>query len=383
MSIDITFEDAGSHKGADLVNSRLVDLYDFQQASAFNKSSTHNEELTTLVSALLDMDLNPHESELVADVLINLMRQAETHVRQALSERLSVMDTVPLRLALHMASDSIDIAEPILKNSPVFSDMDLIYIIKSKPADYWRAIAQRKELGETVVNSLASCGDMQTSIYLVENQDITLGETALDSLAFIASEEEAICKPLLQRDEVTDELIQNIYKGAGIGIKHYIQDSFGETLGGIAATEIDAVMKEFFHASTPEQEQQSPGEKHLKIAQYYKERGELTVEQILITLKRGQLSLSLAELSVFFDVPLRVIEELAVQDTGQGLAILCNTKELGQPDFISMYLLINRVSNNGEMINPKKLNRAIEYFERIDETLAKQLLDKAVKNAHL
>ncbi|MDB5490479.1 MAG: hypothetical protein JWO78_328, partial [Micavibrio sp.] len=120
----------------------LVRLYESQKlySLASDETPAARAELTGAIAALLEKDLPVGERELVSDLLINLMRQAEKDLREALSERLSTMEHAPLRIVLHMANDEISIARPVLRHSPVLSDLDLMYIIKSKDASYWQEI---------------------------------------------------------------------------------------------------------------------------------------------------------------------------------------------------------------------------------------------------
>lgn len=357
------------------IATHLVELYDFQQIN--NKALDKGEELVGLVTTLLDMDLNPHESELVADVLINLLRQIENNLRIALSERLSIMETVPLRLVLHLAGENIAIAEPILKHSPIFSDMDLIYIIKSKDALYWRAIAQREKLGQQVSNTLVSTGDIETAINLTENENIELSEYAIDTLVSMAQSHDDIAQPLLNRSEITQDIIRSLYSAASVAIKHHIEDNFEGSLQEITPI-MDEVTTEFTNASLSSGASQEPEQTHIQIAQRYKERGMLTIDLMLKTLKRGQFALFVAEMSIYTDLPAAVILDLMLQGSGQGLAILCQHCDILKQDFISIYLLIKRSKFNGAMVNPKDLNRAIEYFDRIDKNVANMLVKQSI-----
>jgi len=150
--MDLSFLDKSSN-----VTPLLVRLYDSHKLHglAQDEKPLARVELVTAVSELLEMELSPRESELMADVMISLMRQAEVDLREALAERLAVLDNVPLRLVLQLSNDEIDVARPVLKKSTVLGDMDLIYIVKSKGPEYWQAIAQREEISNQVINLLS------------------------------------------------------------------------------------------------------------------------------------------------------------------------------------------------------------------------------------
>src|SRR5688572_4950053 len=119
--MDLSFLDKSSG-----VTPLLVRLYDSHKLYrlAKDRKPFARAELTSTVSALLDVALSARETELVADVLIALMRQAEKDLRQALAEKLSILDQVPLRLVLQIANDEIDVAAPVLRNSPILGDLD-------------------------------------------------------------------------------------------------------------------------------------------------------------------------------------------------------------------------------------------------------------------
>ncbi|MGB4058291.1 MAG: DUF2336 domain-containing protein, partial [Alphaproteobacteria bacterium] len=178
----------------------LVRLYDSHKlyGLAKDKEPGARAELTSAVSALLEMKLSPREGELVADVLMSLMRQTEKDLRVAISEKLSVTDNVPLRLILQISNDEIDVAAPILRNSTVLGELDLAYIIKSKSAEYWREIASRKMLSDYVMNMLADTKDFDTAMALAKNMSVKLSEHVLVVLSDLAQKSEAIAAPLLR-----------------------------------------------------------------------------------------------------------------------------------------------------------------------------------------
>jgi len=112
----------------------LVSLYD--KHKIYTMSGDHqpdaSSELANIMSEVLDIDLGPSEKEIITDVLMSLVAQAEKNLRKAIAHKLSVLDSAPLRLILNLANDEIDIATPVLRHSPVLNDTDLLYIINSQ-----------------------------------------------------------------------------------------------------------------------------------------------------------------------------------------------------------------------------------------------------------
>lgn len=373
--MDLSFLDKSSG-----VTPLLVRLYDSHKlySLAKDKKPLARAELTSAVSDLLGMELSPKESELVADVLVALMRQAETDLRQALAEKLSVMENVPLRLVLQIANDEIEVAGPVLKNSPVLGDMDLIYIIKSKGAKYWRAIAERKAMNEQIMNILADTRDFDTALNLIKNRNIRLSEHTLGVLSDLAQEEQMLASPLLRREEVTPDIAGKLYQFVGQEVKQYILDHF-DLDKSVLIDAIDEVVLDFVDAA--ESNEFTPSGSDMKAAERFKEKGLLTIALMLGTLKRGQVKAFVAQFAQYSDLTPQTVSEILTQPSGQGLAVICKAYEVPKSDFISMYLLTNRVRSHGKMVNVNDISKAVGYFDRIRTDVAQNILKNSMRKS--
>ncbi len=356
------------------VTPLLVRLYDSQRLSglASDKQPQAKSELMAAISELLEMELSPREAELVADVMIELLSQAELEMRQALSVRLAALDNVPLRLVLQMASDEISVADTVIRKSSVLSDLDLIYIIKSKGSEYWQAVAQREEINDPVVNMLVDTGDLETAVRLAENMGIALNEYAVDALANMAQNSDRLAKPLLRREEVSPTLAQKLYQFVGAELKSFIKEEYGIEHGSIADA-VDDVLLEFV-ASTEGGHEFSPSIVMLKDAARQKEKGLLTVKVMLESLRRGQIMPFVAQISTYTGLDVASMLEILGQSSGQGLAIACKAFDIDKEDFISIYLLTNSIHNKGRMVELSGMGRAISYYTRIDKDTALHIL---------
>jgi uncharacterized protein (DUF2336 family) len=355
------------------VTPLLVKLYDSHKLHglARDKQPQARSELTNAVTELLDKDLSPRETELIADVLIALMRQAEKDLRQALSERLSVMNSVPLRVALHIANDSIDIAAPVLKNSPVLGDMDLIYIIKSKSAEYWRSIAQRRKLSDQVQNILADTKDFKTAVELSRNLYIEMTDHTLTVLSDIAQGQDELAVPLLRRDEITKDIAAKLYRNAGENLKQMIAQNFG--IGSNTAIQaVDEIVLDLEDSATAKEFM--PSKATLNAADRFKEKGLLTINMMLGSLKRGQISSFISQFSKFCGLTPETIIEILKQPNGQGLAVACKAFGIEKQDFTSIYLLTNKVRNDDKSAQIKDITKAVQYFDHIRPEVAQSIM---------
>lgn len=371
--MDLNFLDKSS-----AVMPLLVRLYDSQKLASLAKDgrSDAQTELFDAVSELLDMELSPRESELVADVLIGLVRQAELDIRQALAEKLSILDNAPLRIILQLANDEIEVAGSILRHSPVLGDMDLTYIIKSHGPSYWQAIAQREQLSTAVMNLLAETRDLETALQLVQNENIRLSEHTLVVLSDIAQQSDRLAAPLLRRDEVSVDIARRLYQYVGAEIRAHIENEYGVKDTGIAEA-LSEVIVELTEANESANEF-SPSISMLKAADRYKEKGLLTTKLMLGALRRGQIQSFVAQYARYTGLAPKTVVEILQQPSGQGLAVTCKAFEFSREDFVSIYLLTNRIRNQGRMVDMKDMTKAINYFTRIKADIARGIIKNSL-----
>lgn len=359
----------------------LVRLYDSHKLHglAQDEQPLARAELTSAVTELLEMDLSPRESELVADVLIGLMRQAERDLRTALAERLSILENAPLRLMLQLANDDIAVAGSILSKSSVLNDLDLIYIIKSKGAEHWQNIAKRTKMSDQIINILVDTCEQGTVINLAKNKKIQLTEYALDVMSDMACEDEILAKPLLQREEVSADIAKRLYQHVGDALKSYITKTFDLDMDASITNMVDEVIVEFIDASdTLDSADFMPSASLLSAAQRYSDKGLLSVKMMLGSLRRGQVQAFIAQFSKYTGMAPSTVSDMLMQTSGQGLAVTCRAFEVAKADFMSIFLLTNRVRNNEKMIDLKDMTKAMSYYTRVDQNVAKDIVKNSL-----
>ena len=358
------------------VASLLVRLYDTQKVYDLARDSDPlaRAELTSAVAGLLEayVHLSNREPELLSDVLIGLMRQAESDLRAALAERLSVLDDAPLRLVLNLANDEIDVARPVLERSTVLSDLDLIYIVKARGAEHWQAIAARENLSSQLVDVLADKYDEGTAIVLSANERAQMTWHALDVLTAMASNNENIAKPLLMRSELPDNIVRRLYDHVGQDLRHYIRDYYG-IFSGEVTTAIDEIMLEFTSAGQPELFMPNP--RVIQAARQYSEKGKLTLHAMMQSLKRGQIASFIAMFSVYTGMPVEEMHDYMKQSSGKALAVICRAHGVQKSDFATIYLLTNRMRTDHRIINQSDMLAAMGHFDGIRPEVAQELLN--------
>jgi uncharacterized protein (DUF2336 family) len=352
----------------------LVRLHESQRlyTLARDKGPAARAEVTNAVAELLYIELSPRERELLTDVLIALTRQAERDLRSALAERLSVLDNVPLRLALHMANDEIGVAEPVLRKSTVLNDLDLIYIIKSKGRDYWQVIADRDKLSPHVVDILAGTKDPATAIVLSKNDRVCLTEHAISILGEMAKGDDAIARPLLARPEIPESLARALYTFVGTEIKAYLRTYYDIPDQAIEEAAEDIFVE--FSDSSPSQFM--PSKHMVGAADKFAVLGMLNMQIMMETLQRGQIATFIAFFARYTGVSVKRIHDSLREACPKGLAVACRAFGVPKADFSRIYLMTNRMRSRDRIINQQDMMEVLAYFEKVNPEVARRIVKR-------
>ena len=175
-------------------------------------SPDHRADVAVKLSEQLSSGaLAASERKIVEDIFRAMVHDVEVRVRQALAESLKDNPNIPHDVAKSLASDVADVAIPVVENSAVLSDEDLLEIVSSKGADFQQAVASRKVVSEKVSDALADTGNEDVVATLVSNKGAQISEQTLEKVASEFAENAKVNAPLALREnlplKVADKLV--------------------------------------------------------------------------------------------------------------------------------------------------------------------------------
>ncbi len=318
--------------------------------------------LANAVSGFFENDeLNEMEHRLVVEIMMQLIRQAELDLRLALAERLAVLPNVPPEVVIFLANDEISVARPILRQSTVLNDVDLVCIISSKSADYWRSIAEREYLSPTVVGRLIETGDAETAVSMLENPKIVLPQNSLRRMVKAALTYEKLQESMLRRPEMDKDLAADLYGCVSNRLRYEISKRFKIPSEQIE-TALDSLVEELCRDSR--------GNLHvtpamMTLAQRYRERGELSPNQMIKTLRRGQISFFIALFSVQLGLPPDAVLHVIRKEGGKSFAIACRSIGMMKTEFASIYLLSRPARTDEKVVDQQEMAQALKFFDTV------------------
>lgn len=219
---------------ARLTQSELQDLLE-------DPKDDNRAKLASQIAGHIDAsDLSDKERLIAQEILRVMAKDAAVMVREALAESLKHSEELPHDVALELARDVESVALPLLTDSKVFTENDLLELVRGGSGDKQIAIAGRDGVPELVSEALVDTGNTVAVSELVKNQSATIPEVLMHRVVDEFGEDETINGPLALRGDVSatiserlvvlvsDEIRTRMVEGGKIDKKvadHLVQES--------------------------------------------------------------------------------------------------------------------------------------------------------------
>ncbi len=146
--------------------------------------------------------IEPHERQLAGDILIGLLRTADVELRARCAQRLAMIVDAPKPVLRYLARDQIEVARHLIETSRALDDSDLVATIRTGTAAHWAAVAQRRNLSETVTEALAHTQDAVVIEAALRNPFTKFSSVGVDLIVAQSRHARALPAALLTREEV-------------------------------------------------------------------------------------------------------------------------------------------------------------------------------------
>lgn len=160
------------------------------------------------------MELEEGDKESARQILDLMCNDAAALVRRALAVTLRNSPKLPRDIAIKLAKDADAIAVPILKNSPVITDEDLVEIVLSGSPEKQVAIAQRATLGEGLTEVITLYGAKPAVEACTLNEGASFSDDAYAGLLKRFANDDDIKGALVSRSalplHVTEKLVSMV-----------------------------------------------------------------------------------------------------------------------------------------------------------------------------
>lgn len=312
-------------------------------------------------------DLTPDDAKklghLAYDALAILTRDQVTIVRQVIAEALRNVGHAPPEIINRLARDAeIVVAGPILENSPVLTDDDLLGILSETPNTHTlSSIARRALLGNRVADAVAKTGNVEAVGVLLTNSSAQIREDTLDWVieqappvepwhaplvhrpdlsgnaamriaSFIA---DSLLKTLMEREDLSSETMAGLRKEVGVRLRNRGKEA--KAGAGLRAGRDDANLP-LWKRLLNEKESAYDAAKALH------EAGKLDAKTILDALSQREEGFVTAALAIRADVPHGVAGCIVAMQSAKGIVSLASRAKIPGKDLSKLQINLCRVS---------------------------------------
>src|ERR1700761_8454009 len=124
--------------------------------------------------------VNAFERSMTADLLVEMLREAEVEERNRVALRLAPLAEIPNCLVRLLMRDEIEIAKLLIDDCGSLTDADLVACARDASADHRKAIAQRKMITEVVAEAVAEPLETEVLQALLNNTSARLSQPAME-----------------------------------------------------------------------------------------------------------------------------------------------------------------------------------------------------------
>ena len=159
--------------------------------------------------------LRPRQVELLDEILIDLVPQAELIARAELAERPSLFSNAPRVLVGRLARENeILVAGPLLRRSPVIDEEALLEIARVKGQSHLLAMSERSKLSTDLTDVIVQRGDRDVIRRTAGNAGAKFSESGYTELIKRASQDGVLTITVGQRNDLSDQMLKQLLAGS-------------------------------------------------------------------------------------------------------------------------------------------------------------------------
>jgi uncharacterized protein (DUF2336 family) len=301
------------------------------------------------------------------DVMARLVNTIEVKVRAKLASRLAPIANAPSNV-IHMLAfhDDIEVARPVLAQSPRLDDRDLIIAGNNKSQQHLFAITQRVTLSEGVTDVLVERGDRDVVHSVVRNVGARFSDAGFRMLVRRSAGDDALATEVGLRPDIPRQHFLVLLEKASAAVRERLaaeNPQAGAAIDGVVAEVVGGLRLEARNASPDFAAAKAAVERQNRVRRI----GESEIYQYARDRKFEETAIGL---SIMCDTPIDVVER-ALLDPGAEI-ILILAKVAGLSSTTTKAVLLLRAADRG--MSAKDLEHALSSFNRLQVDTARRVL---------
>ncbi len=327
------------------------------------------------VVSLPSSRVNTFERSVTADLLVEILRDAEVDERARVARRLASLVEIPDCLVRLILRDEIDIAQPLLADAAL-SDADLLDCIRNATGAHRRLIALRRGVSELVAEALVEAGETAVVETLLRNDQARLSPAAIELVVAMTQAQSHIVPLLLRRPELRPNHAYVLFWWADAECRRQILQRFA-----VSREVLQEAAGDVFPLAAEENWQDELTRKALQfIERRQRNRAAVekspfsSLEEAILAAEPGLTREMAEEIAYLAGIKPMTGAKIMTDPGGEGLAVLCKATGLPRASLRSLWRALRRpeVTESGE--DAPQLARVIEIFDMVAVDRAQTVL---------
>lgn len=179
------------------------------------------------VVCLPESRINAFERAVTADLLVEMLREAEVADRIRVAKRLSILAEVPHSLVRLLIIDDIEVARPLILDCVALNEGDLFFCARHGKTAHRLILAGRKNLSSIVSDVLVTTESLSVIETVLRNLKCTLSQTAIESAVALSQNEPSLVPLIMKRPELRPSSAYVLFWWAESDVRRQILTRFG------------------------------------------------------------------------------------------------------------------------------------------------------------
>ncbi len=362
--------------------AQTADLLDLARNRAPAARERLLESIIGLCNAASDVIDTNSVQGLLGSIFMQLVAEAETEIRIRLSEKLSTAAWAPPALINVLALDDIAVAAPIIANSPVLQDHDLIRILVEATLDHQIAIARRGKLTSTVVEAILAKDEPAVLTALAANDSAAVSDEGMTRLVESSRRHAALRSPLARHPRLSSDLALRLYLWVGQSLRGSLTERFRLEPGAIDAALAEAVREAHAIPSAGQtlntMAWQDEAENERRLVDKLHDAGQLRPGFLLRMLRERKLNIFVTALSTLGGFQADHIRRAIDSDRPELLALACVAVGIDKGAFPAILDQVRELNGGNPAGGADGTRRAVGAFGPFDKDIAGMAFRQAV-----
>lgn len=337
-------------------------------------------ELADEIAAhLAGTGLTTGEVMVAQDIVRILARDVTEKVRAAVSHGLRSSGSLPHDVARKLAADIETISLPLLAESVVLTDDDLLELVRHGSVVKQKAIAARPNLSEAVSDELITCAEAPAVVVLMGNETAKIADHSLDRAVTRFAGDEGVKQAMVLRQRLPLTVSERLVTLVSKDLQEHLLKIHALSPQVAADIVLRCREQEILHLSIGSSDE----ELHRMVAQMH-HNDRLTPTLMLRALCTGDIGFFEAAMAVKGNVPIANAQTLIHEPSRRGLAALYRKATMPDALFNTVRAAVDVVDETGfdgnhrdlERFRARVITRILTTAGSINDADADYLIDK-------